>query len=230
MRAILSLGRAAGLAGLWPADCDCNIGKMRITLLAAPALTLLAATAVPIAAAASTPGDGAGDHLRTTEPGLRALIDEGMRRSPTFRALVQRLTGSDVVVYIHSEVRQPSRSDGYMTFVATAGGYRYVLIRIRERRTWRHHVALLAHELRHAVEVAETPSIVDSPSLARAYRRLGYTSRAASNGGGMAFDTDAAIAAGFQVLAEVEGRRPHRRRQLPINAELRRGAGTEMNP
>ena len=32
----------------------------------------------------------------------------------------------------------------------------------------------MAHELQHAVEIADTPAIVDGASLAREYQRIGY--------------------------------------------------------
>ena len=35
-------------------------------------------------------------------------------------------------------------------------------------------IAMMAHELQHAVEIAETPAIVDGESLVREYKRIGY--------------------------------------------------------
>ena len=170
--------------------------------LAAHALFVFVAV-LPTAADASTPADGAVYHIRTTEPRLRALVEEGVRCSPTFRALVQRLIGSDVVVYLRSDAPWHSRVDGRMTFAAAAGGLRYVVVRIREQRTRERMLALIAHELRHAVEVADTPAIVDTRSLGREYERMGYVQQW-TNDRGVAFDTDAAVDAGFQVLAEVK--------------------------
>ncbi len=192
---------------------------------------LLLAAGRPSPAAALTPADGAAFHVRTTDLELRLVIADGMRQSPTFRALVQRLTGSDVVVYVCRWHRQAG-ADGSLTFAATAGGYRYVVVRVSTQRSQLQLLALLAHELRHAVEVAETPAIVDAPSLAREYARLGYVSQM-SRGGRVAFDTEAAIAAGHQVLVELQGGpgRPGRR-TLAVNAGVRAqfGTGTEMNP
>jgi hypothetical protein len=215
----------------WPAACHSSVGKMRPTPLAALVLFALVVTA-PAAARASTPGDGADFHLRTTQSRLRALLEDGVRQSPAFRALVERLSGSDVVVYLHTDSHWPAHADGAMTFVTAAGGYRYVVVRVREQRSRSHMLALLAHELRHAVEVAETPAIVDADSMAREYSRFGYARPHAVNGG-VAFDTDAAVEAGYQVLAELEASRQRRgRRTLAVNAAVRNrfGAGTEMSP
>jgi hypothetical protein len=52
------------------------------------------------------------------------------------------------------------------------------------------------------VEIADRPSIVDGTSLAREYQKIGYTSHTMSVPG-VAFDTQAAVAAGEQVLREL---------------------------
>ena len=47
---------------------------------------------------------------------------------------------------------------------------------------------MMAHELQHAVEIAETPAIVDGESLVREYKRIGYVNTL-SPLPGVAFDT-----------------------------------------
>jgi hypothetical protein len=192
---------------------------MSITHLAARALTLLIVV-MPGSAAHAAPDDGADFHIRTLEPRLRSLVDDGIRRSTTFRALVERLHGSDVIVYVQTAERWPPGVDGRMTFATAAGGYRYVIVQLRDQPSRMHLAALLAHELRHVVEVAEAPAIVDGASLAREYRRIGYSRRLASEGG-VAFDTDAAVETGHQVLAELlAGGNAPARRQRRILAAL----------
>lgn len=195
---------------------------------------LLLLTIAP--AASSQPADVSQEpHLRTTERRLRSLIDEGMRNSPTFRSLVDRLTASDVVVYLQTEPRWPNHVDGRLTFASAAGGYRYVVVRLRDQHSRLRMLALIAHELRHAVEVADTPAIVDGVSFAREYRRLGYMTRARADTAD-AFDTEAAVNAGYQVLAELQPgeRLPASRRGRSALASVgglpRFGTGTEMNP
>jgi hypothetical protein len=176
---------------------------MTLTTLAAHA-SILIIVAAPLAFATTLPEDGAPYHIRTTDLRLRTLIDVGTRTSPTFRALVDRLVASDVVVYLRCEPKWSSRVDGRMTFATSAGGYRYVIVRVRDLPSRAHLLALLAHELRHAVEVADTPAIVDGPTLAREYGRLGYVSQWAATTG-IAFDTAAAVQTGEKVLREVIG-------------------------
>jgi hypothetical protein len=141
--------------------------------------------------------------VRTTDTRLRRLVDQGARESPTFRTLVDRLNASDVVVYLHCEVVNASRRvDGRLVFVAAAGGFRYVVVRLAWLVPRERQIAILAHELQHAVEIAETPAIVDRPSLAREYARIGFVS-SRTDVAGMAFETVAAAAVGERVLREL---------------------------
>jgi hypothetical protein len=176
---------------------------MNRTTLAAHALILLLVM-VPNAFGAITPADGARYHIRTTDRTLNALVQDGVRTSPTFRALVERLIASDVVVYLDCDRQLGAHADGRLTFAANAGGYRYVVVRVRRMPSRTHLLALIGHELRHAVEIADTPAIVDGPSLAREYERMGYISRWASTNG-IAFDTAAAVHTGEKVLRELIG-------------------------
>jgi hypothetical protein len=178
-------------------------------LALAAVLFVLLASARP--AASGLPDPDLAFHVRTPDARLRALVDEGLRTSPTFRAIVARLIGSDVIVLLQCDPTTPTHVDGRLTFASKAGGFRYVIVGLRHQANRIQFIGLLAHELRHAVEVAETAAIVDSSSLAREYGRIGYVRRATAEG--TAFDTDAAVEAGHQVVAEII---PTRRRRGSI--------------
>lgn len=90
------------------------------------------------------------------------------------------------------------RTDGSLH--AVAGGLRYLVMRIRAGLSRSEHVATFGHELQHAVEIAEMPSIVDDASLARAYRQIGFLS--ARPGDSLAFETVAALQVGDRVHRE----------------------------
>jgi hypothetical protein len=60
----------------------------------------------------------------------------------------------------------------------------------------------MAHELQHAVEIADTPAIVDGQSLVREYHRIGYVNSKSALPG-IAFDTQAAVRVGERVLKEL---------------------------
>jgi hypothetical protein len=139
--------------------------------------------------------------LRTADPRIRALIDEGRRTSPTFRALAARIERSDVVVYVQCEAPSSRLGGGRLVFVSSAGGFRYVVVRMGWLPSRRQQIAMLAHELQHAVEIADTPAIVDSESLAREYTRMADAKEVTRAGAATtAFDTHAANVAGSRVL------------------------------
>ena len=152
--------------------------------------------------APSEPTAGPIPRIRTTDGRLQSLIADGIGRSPTFRALVARLERSDVVVYVHCDART-ARGGGRLTFVSSAGGFRYVVVRMGWLPSRAQQIAMLAHELQHAVEIADTPAIVDGPSLAREYRRMVGARQVPAPALTMAFDTNAANEGGHQVLREL---------------------------
>jgi hypothetical protein len=139
-------------------------------------------------------------HLRLLDRHLTELLHSGMRSSPSFRALVERLDASDVVVYVRCSRRLRAGLNGQLTFVGSSAGLRYVMVALDPEAPLERRIATLGHELRHAVEIAETPSIVDSQSLGVAYARMGHSARTTLN---VTFDTDAAVHAGNQIWREL---------------------------
>jgi hypothetical protein len=158
------------------------------------------------AAASAEPARRCVDHprLRTTDRWLHATIDAGLRASPTFRALVSRLNQSDLIVYLQGDPRQGVRIEGQLTFLSAAGGSRYAVVRVAFVGDSLRQVALLGHELRHAVEIADAAEIIDQDSLARVYHRIGQ--QTSNRGGRQTFDTRSAIETGDRVLREMLGR------------------------
>jgi len=139
--------------------------------------------------------------LRIVDRHVRALLHEGLARSPSLRALVERLARGDVVVYLRCEPLPPNL-EGRLTFVSAVGGFRYVLVHLAPDRPHLRRIGALGHELQHAVEIAERPDIVDQASLGRAYAGFGFERRAAFYGV-TAFDTVAAVDAGDQIRREI---------------------------
>ena len=146
------------------------------------------------------------DHrVRTTDAYLGELLGGALATSPTIRALVDRLEHSDVIVYLVRDNLTAWALEGKTTFIAARGNVRYVRITIAWERGRRRHVATLAHELQHAVEIADAPTVIDEASLEREYERIGCQ-RAPHYPGRRAFDTDAAMAAGDRAWREFDAR------------------------
>jgi hypothetical protein len=117
------------------------------------------------------------EHVRAASPSLRGLIDDGLARSGTLRALVDRLGASDVVVYISCGAIGSDTALGFggqLQFVSYAGGVRYAQAQLNCGLLRDRQIALLGHELRHAVEIAETPEIVDVASFGRYFASHGF--------------------------------------------------------
>lgn len=166
------------------------------------ALWLLLVATPSIANAADPSVDGLGGRIRTTDDRLRRLLERGTRSSPTFRALVHRLLDSDVVVYLWCDNSDAAHTDGRLTFVSSAGGLRYLVVRLSHLHSRERQIAIIAHELRHAIEIADAPDVVDSESMAREYQRIGFAS-SLPIAERLTFDSQAAIDAGVQVLREL---------------------------
>lgn len=142
-------------------------------------------------------------HIRFQEPRLQQLVEEGLQVSATLRALSAKLEGSDVVAYVRCDRQLRNRVSGYLSFVSKAGGLRYVLIRIAYLGPREQQVALIGHELRHAVEVADMPAVVDTASFHREYQRIGIAQRFVGPNQTVAYETDNARKAGEQILREL---------------------------
>ena len=111
-------------------------------------------------------------HVRATEPAILKLIDAGLSHSATFRSLVAMLNESDVIVYIDPKFTRQGLG-GYLAHnIVAHGGYRYLHVAVETQGTQRRLVSLLAHELQHAVEVAQAPDARDAESLERTFSRL----------------------------------------------------------
>jgi hypothetical protein len=127
---------------------------------------------VMILAFATSTQDSSDRHVRATEPRILVLIDAGVSRSATFGRLVATLNDSDVIVYIEPKLKRQALG-GYLAHnIVAQGEYRYLHIAVEISGSQRRLVSLLAHELQHAVEVAQTPDVRDAASLERMFSRL----------------------------------------------------------
>ena len=170
-----------------------------MTLIRVFAALLLITLAAPPAAADDDPADP--PHVRVTDLRLRSLFEEGNDRSPTFQALVRRLEQSNVVVYIEGDRWATTSFAGRLSFLSTVAGTRYLLIRVAPLPSSIQQLAMMGHELQHAVEVADNPEVVDEESFRREYMRIGFVSGIVDSG--LGFDTRAAIDAGTRVAEEL---------------------------
>jgi len=111
-------------------------------------------------------------HVRAVDRRINTIFEGGMSRSATFRRLVDILDRSDVIVYVDPKATRPALG-GYLAHnVVAAGGYRYVHIAVNMSGAQDRLVPLLAHELQHAVEIAQDPDARDELSVKQLFDRL----------------------------------------------------------
>lgn len=107
--------------------------------------------------------------------GAASVLRDAIERSPVVNRLLRELGRSDLVVYV-TNLRAGDRLGprSYMTFLARDAAHRYLLVRIDHWNiSLTERVALLGHELQHALEVAEAPEVHDAETMARMFRRIG---------------------------------------------------------
>jgi hypothetical protein len=161
---------------------------------AAPASAIAPLTAAQVRAFMSDPTR----HVRAADGTMAAILAEGMRRSGTFAHLVLALDTSDVIVYIEGGRLMPASLAGRLLLTAGPEGHRYLRIQVNGHPGSNDSIALVGHELRHALEVAQSPEVRDEASLIAFYERIGHHTTGAHH-----YDTVAAQAAGRKVKAEL---------------------------
>jgi hypothetical protein len=114
------------------------------------------------------------DHVRAEDKSLKATLADGVDHSTTFKAIVDHLQQSDVVVYLVYERAPRASLASHVSFLSVAGGRRYLTISFSGRLPRVRQVSILGHELQHAVEIADAPSVVDATSMAKYYAGLKY--------------------------------------------------------
>jgi hypothetical protein len=180
--------------------------------------------AVPRASAADP---SAFVNVRPLDETAAHFLRFGSMESGHFRALVEALEASNVIVYV--EVRQDSSRPvgGGLRFLGEAYDVRWVRATVdsgtsSRARTFQDIVrltAILGHELHHAVEASAAASLADVHEFEQYFRMLGPDERSG------VLDTRGARDAGRRVASELRGMgRPAR--DAVRAARLAPGTGT----
>ena len=138
--------------------------------------------------------------IRPQDPRLTTLLRDGMTRSATLRALVNRIEASNLIVYVTLSPTMKASLAGKLTWMTRAGAFRYVRATINTEQNTDQMIATLAHELQHAVEVLEDETVLDQRSLQELYKRIGRPSHSGITAG---WETIAAQETGFRVRREL---------------------------
>jgi hypothetical protein len=141
--------------------------------------------------------EGTASRVRSSNPAITALVAEAAGQSSTFRSLVERVNGSDAIVYIEQgDCGRGVRA--CLTNVSPAGAGRMIWVRVDARKTGRDLMGSIGHELRHAVEVIDAAGVRTQGDMVFFYRQIGRSGTASG-----AVETDAAVEAGMAVRSEL---------------------------
>lgn len=111
-------------------------------------------------------------HVRAAQSAAK-LLEDAAARSPTVRELMSRLATTDVIVYVEVTPSPQVRLARTKLVTATAAA-RFVRIGINLAVPPPDAPALVAHELQHAVEIAECADVRDDAGVRRLYSRIGH--------------------------------------------------------
>jgi hypothetical protein len=171
-------------------------GMVILAAMFAGSRSATAAEGSPTAAAVSVPSMS---RVRSTDAAMGAVIRAAAERSVTFRELVRTIDATDGMVYV-----EPGRCGhgvrACLVGVMASGPHRMLQIKVDPKKEEWDLMGSIGHELRHAVEVLEEPSVTSSAAMYMFYDRIARRSGDSAFG---AFETNAAVDAGIAVRAEV---------------------------
>jgi hypothetical protein len=155
-------------------------------------LLLLGAPAADKPSVAPTP------RVRATGAAV-SLLEQTRARSATVRDLLARLADTDVIVYIEVTT-SPQVATARTKLVTATPSARFLRIGVSSTMPPPDLPSLVAHELQHALEIAERPDVRDDEGVRRLYARIGH------QGGHDQYETDAARIVERRVRRELRGR------------------------
>jgi hypothetical protein len=109
--------------------------------------------------------------------------------------------------FVEGDIRMPERLGARLHFVTSVNDVPYVRVDINVTLATRRQIALLAHELQHALEIADRPDVTDVEAMESLFEDIGF--QTSDNGRHRSFETGTAIDVQEAVEGELGGRAPH---------------------
>jgi hypothetical protein len=134
--------------------------------------------------------------VRSDNALIANLVAEGSRRSRTFRQIVLAIEASDGIVYIEPGKCQDRAKGCLLHKLSAVGETRYLWIAMDLNDTAVNLSVLIAHELRHALEILSDASIRTDQQILSFYQPQGIPLH-------RSYETAAALAAGAAVRDEL---------------------------
>jgi hypothetical protein len=143
---------------------------MRARFAVVPLAVMLLATA---RADAGGPQD-INRHLRPADRTDAALVNESLARSATLRDLVARLDATDVVTYVTAAPCAEFERDSSIHFVGRSPYQRFMVIKVNDALPLDRQIALVGHELQHALDMAPASWITDGFRMSQYFALTGW--------------------------------------------------------
>ena len=140
--------------------------------------------------------------VRLIPPRLGELAVLGADRSPTFARLLFELQPLDVIVHVTRSPLPRGAARALTTLGSHTGRVRFIRIQLAEHLLGDDRIAVLGHELVHALEIATEPSVRSADGVQRLYRQIGF--RGAGPG---EHESDAAQRIEHRIRVELAGKR-----------------------
>jgi len=163
--------------------------------------------AVGVGVSADEPAIRVERRVRPLDMWAVEAFDRGRARSAVIRSLIDTLEQSDLIVHVQTVTTLPQGTAGQMRLSYDAGLCRYVRIHLQRSLLPDERAAILAHELQHALELAQS-SARDNEAVRALFERIGRHA-----GSDDVFETAAARVAGIKAWSELRG--------VPVPAHMR---------
>ena len=126
--------------------------------------------------------------VRVMDPIAAAMLAQAVERSAIVRDLIHQLQHWNMIVHIETSRNLPSGIGGTTRFVASRGEYRYVRISLSVWLPPGDRVAIVGHELQHALEVAQSFA-ANAAEVRQWFETSGFRARVSDD----LFETNAAL-------------------------------------
>ena len=159
-------------------------------------------------AAAHDPALSASSRIRTSDPEIADLLEEGIARSSTLRTLASQLEATHWFVFVERGHCPGRRVTGCLVHVVTqyAGDPTLrIYIDVGRLPARDSRIMTIAHELQHAREVTLAPGVIDSSTLRTFFEHAG--TRTSISTWSTVYETDAAQQIGSRVSGELRRNR-----------------------
>lgn len=140
--------------------------------------------------------------VRSSDAGLTRLIGDGTQWSSTFRALVRAIENAQGIVYVEQGECGRGVRACLLMWTVVNGPHRYLRVALgpAKGRSDAERLSAIGHELQHAAEGLQEPTVVNGAAMHQFFSRLGPLQQGR-------FETSAAMNMGDAIYQEVKRRR-----------------------